>query len=284
MKNSGMLIIMAALVLDTGCIHSYYKYKIRSLDNPSIDVAASDLSKGRIVVEYERRGIYPHGKGFKMDPSNPVLTLLMMPFAFCIELPLHWSAKKCVRYEIDGASSNRAINTKTIRYPLPSADPFMVDEYQSVESRIVLEMRWTEENNSEVCVSIIEEKGAAEAERSYRWWRYKLRIVDGRGCSVVEIPYFDCYDDCQHAFAKKMLTVDGRWLYLFNVSNRAKYLNHFWRDDGNFQDVALVKYDMISGEFSKVIWFEGFDVKVSSEVHIDRKSLRTAWGWLWCEL
>ena len=283
------LIIMGLAMLQTtlcGCIHSYYDYSLQQRDRGEYPPAAENLMRGRIDVDYERFGIYPHGKGFRMDPATPLKTLLTMPIAICTELPLHWTAKKSICYKVCCQTDVSAIRPVTIKYPVRylTRNFTVEDNFRTVEERNIAGLRWTTPHGSQVSVILIEEKGVAEEARGVRWWRYRLRILDGDKTREVKIPYFDCYTNDEPTSWKFLITYDGKHLYLFNRLGASKYFNCFWRDDGNTQDVALVQYDIDNDELKKMIWFNKGDIYVSDEIQLEKSTLKTASGWLWCEL
>ena len=273
MKSFRIVLIALSFASVSGCVHSYYEYRLQPRDRLKYGASPNELVSGRIIVKYERYGIFPRYEGIlRVDPEHPLLTLAILPFALCVELPFRWASEKQVWYDLPHHSSAVGLDPVFFRHPHSRLE---VGSWRTIS-----ELQWSRPQKTKIRIVMSEMKDHTNC------WRYKLNVSDGLGCKEIALPMFDYFEweeQGQRGTFKSMMTFDGNVVYLFNAFDDAKFLNHFWRDDGNDQSVCLVRFDMKSGVLTKMIWFDGWTIHVSNDVELDESTYKTCHGWLYCE-
>ena len=251
-----LFLLSLSLVLQSGCVYSYYTYSLDSGPRDWFRVADPyKFMSGKITVEYERHGIFPRHEGFlRLDPAHRLLTLITLPIALCVELPWQWYAKKQVCFAIRHPPMVDGLSPRFFAYP----------HTKSVDGkwRILSELRWTDQHGSLTRIVL------ADRYDDNNGWRNRLCICEASGRRDIDIPIVGL-------FVSGMATFDGNTIYLFKYFDWVNYFDHFWRIAGAAQDVLLAKFDMTSGEFTKMIWFDGGTIHVYDDVILDNSTLKT---------
>ena len=259
-----LTLLPLSLLLQSGCIYSYYEY---SLDSESSDVFNNPdprkFTSGQITVEYERWGVFPRNEGFIIvDECFGWLNFITLPIAMCVEFPWHWESKKKVCYAIRHPQEVDGLASIFFKYPHT--------RLEEGEWRIVSELRW---NNSQGLLTRIVLADILDAGANR--YRSRLCVCEASGRRDFDIPIVGMH-------VEGMTTFDGNTIYLFEYLDNADYFDHFWRTDGCGECTVLVKFDMKSGEFTKMIWFDGGTIHVSDDVILDKSTLKTCSGMFGC--
>ena len=265
------LFFLLLLIVHSGCIYSYYDYRLKSDDDDPYRLPdPRKLMNGQISVDYKQYGIFPRGEGFlKLDPAQRLFTLITLPVAICVELPWRRVAKKQVRYQIQHPSMVAGLNPVFFECPVV---------LNSGDWRDRLELRWKSPGGGLTRIVLAEKVGEVDQTKGEGRFKSKLRIYDDAGVREIDLTTREAVL-MSHSI---MTTFDGNTIYMFDRYNSARYLNYLWRTGGGLTDIALVKFDMKSGVFTKMIWFEGWNIHVTDDVMLDKSTLKICSGWLGC--
>lgn len=261
-----LFLLSLSLLLQSGCIYSYYEYRLDSGHrDPYKDPDPRKFMSGKITVDYERYGIFPRHEGLHtiiVNESLGWLNLITLPIAACVELPWQWSAKKKVSYAVRHPQEIEGLKPMFFKYPHT--------RLEEGKWRIVSELRWNKPQGSLTRIVLADILDAGTNR-----YRSRLCVCEASGRRDFDIPIVGIYVD-------GMTTFDGNTIYLFKYFDWVNYFDHFWRIAGAAQDVLLAKFDMTSGEFTKMIWFDGGTIHVSDDVILDKSTLKTCSGMFGC--
>ena len=264
-------------LVNTGCLHSYYTCSVAFREEePKREGIASDSFAGCITIDYERFGYFEKGcSPMRMDPQRPILSLISFPFWLVVESPWHWRSKCRIDFRI-------ANNTKCGCAGASSKEfPWTRLRAGSWRDIAYLRMGGSDAEFAEVILS--ECKSAVDSKTGKSLWRYKLRVLGADSEREYEIKEFSVYSESQMGFSKKLMALDGNTILLLNGYLESAYVNHFWRKEQDAVSVALLKFDVATGESQKMIWFDRGSVETSNDVQLDADSKLSSCGWLWCD-
>lgn len=277
MRTSLTVLAVFLCLLNTGCVHSYYTYSVDyRKGESSYGEIACDSFAGRLTIDYERFGFFEKGcSPMRMDPERPILSLVSLPLWLVVECPWHWRSKCRIDFRI--ANNKKFNGTGT-----PSKElPWTRLRAGSWRDIACLRIGGLDAEFAKVILS--ESKSAADPKTGKSLWRYRLRVLDADGEREYEIKEFAACSESQMGFSKKMVVLDGNTILLLNGYLESAYFNHFWRKGQDAGSVALLRFDVSTGESQKMIWFDRGAVETSDDVQLDSDSKCYSCGWLWCD-
>lgn len=249
MKNA-ITITLVAMILN-GCVYSHtrhYQYENRNRCYKLIDDDGDWYFETEMKLEYERH-LFTDEAGYGYYCLNPVAALVQIPCVLLTELPFRWMWEKEYVYRVP-IRYDKALKVKNDRREGGWEVLSWKDRHSGISNVVYATVR-----------SLDDDTGMSEISVAYRRGGVKIREV------VLEPIVW--------GFRHRLQTFDGRYVYIWNGSDRASYLYGYFRC-GKAAKTSwcpiLLELDLETGIVRRLVWTEYNTLYHSDDVVMKREN------------